>query len=136
MHQITQHRAGHDRYQRASHRKAHACLRQITHDPVCRGQAKGASAGQYHGMHIFYQVAGPEQVGLPGARRGAPYRYAAYGAILGRHNHCYAGFSLFILLLTDSNAMDVGNVTGINACHKAASLLLRVICSIDPGDQV
>ena len=71
------------------------------------------AARQNHRVHLFDQVAGPEQVRLPGARRGTPDGTAAHRPVLAAQHHRDAGAARFALGLAHANAVYVSNIASI-----------------------
>ena len=54
------------------HGKSYSLFLQVLHDPRCRVQAVGASAGKTDGVNLFDKVNRVEAVGFPGSRAAAP----------------------------------------------------------------
>ena len=82
---------GHDGYDAGTDAVADIALLQVSHDAGGGVQAVGASAAEHDGMHLLHKVAGPKQVGLAGARRGAAHVHAGDGALRAEHDGAACG---------------------------------------------
>ena len=102
-------------------RKPMPPLLQVAHHAAGGLQPVGAPPGQEHGVGPVHQVAGPEQVRLPGTRGPSPNVRRGHGAAAA-HHHGAAGGGLGVGVVAHLDALDVRYGAGCQPRSRAKNV--------------